>query len=84
VFDDLYADTARLLASVTGWDVTPDELRTTSRRIITAKKLFNIREGWTKEEDTLPSRFLSGGMVTNGAESARLPRDRLQAMIRAY
>jgi aldehyde:ferredoxin oxidoreductase len=24
-----------------------------------AKRLFNVREGWTREEDWLPERFLS-------------------------
>ena len=29
----------------------------TARRIVAAKKLFNIRAGWTPAEDTLPARF---------------------------
>src|SRR5205807_3265158 len=62
VFSDLFAESAALLSSVTGWDVTPDELRTTARRIVTAKKLFNVREGWTPAEDTLPPRLLSEGI----------------------
>src|SRR5206468_7346407 len=45
VFDDLFAEGADLLRHVTGWDVTAGELRTAARRIITAKKLFNVREG---------------------------------------
>src|SRR5205807_2556141 len=56
VFDDLYAEAADLLARVTGWDVTADELRGAARRIVTAKKLYNLREGWTPAEDTLPRR----------------------------
>jgi aldehyde:ferredoxin oxidoreductase len=83
VFTELYAESADLLARVTGWDMTADELRTVSRRIVTAKKLYNIREGWTPAEDTLPRRFLSEGLP-NGAAEARLPRERLQAMIQAY
>ena len=61
VFGDLYAESADLLRHVTGWDVTAAELCMTARRIVTAKKLFNIREGWTPAEDTLPERFLSEG-----------------------
>jgi aldehyde:ferredoxin oxidoreductase len=84
VFTDLYAESADLLARVTGWDVTADELRTVSRRIVTAKKLYNIREGWTPAEDTLPERFLSEGLPSGTAADARLPRERLQEMVRAY
>ncbi len=83
VFADLFADSAALLAAVTGWDVTAAELRTTAQRIVTARKLFNIREGWTAAEDTLPRRFLAEGLSREGAE-ARLPPERLQAMIQAY
>jgi aldehyde:ferredoxin oxidoreductase len=80
VFTDLYAEGAELLAKVTGWDVSADELRTTARRIATAKKLFNEREGWTPAEDTLPERFFSEGL----ADGAALPRERLDQMVRAY
>ena len=49
VFTDLFAEAADLLNKVTGWDTTADELRQTAKRIVTAKKLFNVREGWTPE-----------------------------------
>jgi aldehyde:ferredoxin oxidoreductase len=74
VFSDLFAESAELLRLVTGWDVTAEELRMVSRRIVNARKLFNIREGWTPAEDTLPKRFLGEA----------LPAERLQAMVRAY
>jgi aldehyde:ferredoxin oxidoreductase len=80
VFTDLYAEAADLLARVTGWDVTAEELHTVARRIVTARKLYNLREGWTAAEDTLPRRFLAEG----SSAGAVLPRERLQAMIQAY
>ena len=84
VFSDFYAESAELLCQVTGWDVSADELRRTAGRIVTAKKLFNQREGWTKAEDTLPKRFLSEGLPTNTEQMATLPRERLDAMIASY
>lgn len=84
VFSDLHAESAELLRLVTGWDITAGELRQTAKRIVTAKKLYNIREGWTTAEDTLPPRFLTEGVSANGAEVATLPRERLQQMIQAY
>jgi aldehyde:ferredoxin oxidoreductase len=83
VFTDFYAEGAELLRQVTGWDVTADELCQTAKRIVTAKKLYNQREGWTHAEDTLPTRFLSEGLPTTDAP-ARLPRERLEAMISSY
>jgi aldehyde:ferredoxin oxidoreductase len=84
VFADLFAEGAELLRQVTGWGVTGDELRRAARRVVTAKKLFNIREGWTAAEDTLPERFLSEGLPAGSGRDARLPRERLRAMVGAY
>jgi len=84
VFTDLFAESAELLRLVTGWNVTGDELRVAAQRIVTAKKLFNVREGWTPAEDTLPKRFLSEGLPEGLAPGASLPRERLAAMVQAY
>lgn len=35
-------------------------------------------------EDTLPERFLSEGLPTGASAGARLPRERLEGMVRAY
>lgn len=84
VFNDLYSESAELLAAVTGWDVSGSQLKQTARRIVTAKKLFNIREGWTAAEDTLPKRMLSEGLPAGVGPGASLPAERLSAMIQAY
>jgi aldehyde:ferredoxin oxidoreductase len=84
VFTDLFAEAADLLRPVTGWDVTADELRAAARRVVTAKKLFNVREGWTPAEDTLPKRFLSEGLPDGASAGAFLPGERLRTMIQAY
>jgi aldehyde:ferredoxin oxidoreductase len=84
VFTDLFTEGAAILSRVTGWDMTAAELATIARRIVTLKKLYNIREGWTPAEDTLPKRFLSEGLPAGTTREARLPRERLQAMIQAY
>jgi aldehyde:ferredoxin oxidoreductase len=84
IFADLFAESADLLSHVTGWDVTAEELRQTARRIITLKKLYNIRAGWTPAEDTLPERFLSESLPGGVSAGATLPRERLEEMIRAY
>jgi aldehyde:ferredoxin oxidoreductase len=55
VFAEPYAEWARLLRAVTGWDVDAQELRVTARRIVLAKRAFNAREGWTRSDDGLPS-----------------------------
>jgi len=70
---------AALLAATTGWEITGTELRSTARRIVTAKKLFNIREGWTADEDTLPRRMISERLPAGAGPAASLPAARLSA-----
>ncbi|MCX7702329.1 MAG: aldehyde ferredoxin oxidoreductase family protein [Gemmataceae bacterium] len=84
VFSDLFAESADLLRLVTGWNLTAEELRQTARRIVTAKKLFNIREGWTPTEDTLPPRFLKQRLPDGTAPGAELSPERLEALKTAY
>jgi aldehyde:ferredoxin oxidoreductase len=84
VFEDPFPDWAELLAPITGWDVTGEELRGTARRIVLAKRLYNLREGWTRAEDWLPERFLGESLELNSGRAATLTPERLQKMIDAY
>jgi len=49
---------AELYTAVTGVDMKPDGVVTVGERINTLERLFNLREGLTREDDTLPERFL--------------------------
>ena len=82
VFTDFYAESAAMLRAVTGWDVTPGELRDTARRIIAAKREFNLRAGWTPQEDTLPERFLNTPLP--GDPAAVLTADGLRELVSEY
>ncbi|HZG49262.1 MAG TPA: aldehyde ferredoxin oxidoreductase C-terminal domain-containing protein, partial [Thermoleophilaceae bacterium] len=84
VFEDPFAEWAALLRAVTGWDADGDELRRTARRIVVAKRLFNLREGWTPSEDWLPERFLDQELELASGRRAALSPERLRAMIDAY
>jgi len=83
-FSDFYTEAAEILTRVTGWDYTAAELRGAGARILTLKKLFNIREGWQPEDDWLPERLFSESLPTVVGGGARLSRAELQEMIRGY
>jgi aldehyde:ferredoxin oxidoreductase len=84
VFEDPFPEWARLLSSVTGWDVDGPELEATAKRITLAKRAFNAREGWTRADDGLPDRFLEESLEVASGRTATLTRERLDAMIAAY
>jgi aldehyde:ferredoxin oxidoreductase len=75
---------AGLLSSVTGWDVDGAELRRTARRIVLAKRVFNIREGWQRADDWLPERLLTEPLTVGSGRVAELTADRLRSMISGY
>jgi aldehyde:ferredoxin oxidoreductase len=84
VFTEPFGEWAALLSAVTGWDTDGAELRQTARRIILAKRAFNIREGWQPDDDWLPERLLSEPIAVASGRVARLTPDRLRGMIDGY
>jgi aldehyde:ferredoxin oxidoreductase len=84
VFADPFPEWAGLLEAVTGWDVDGAELERTAARIVLAKRLFNLREGWTREEDWLPERFLTETLELESGRTAALTPEQLHTMIAAY
>jgi aldehyde:ferredoxin oxidoreductase len=84
VFDDPFTEWAGLLSAVTGWDYSAAELQHTARRIVLAKRVFNIREGWQPADDWLPERLLSEPLPLASGRVAALTPARLRAMIDGY
>jgi len=62
-----------LLKAVTGWDNSTWELMKLGERINTMARMFNIREGFKKDDDWLPERFFtphtSGALVETSIDS---------------
>jgi len=59
-----YQQLAGVVAAVTGWDTSVTEQLRVAERTLTMARLFNIREGFTAADDTLPPRFFQP--KTNG------------------
>ena len=83
-FNDFYEESAQVYSMITGWEMTPDELRRCGERISNLKKLFNIREGWTRADDTLPPRTLEEPLPDGVAAGVGLTREELDYMIAGY
>ncbi len=79
-FPDLHGEAAALHARVTGLPTSADDLRRAGERINNLKKLFNIRQGWTRADDTLPPRVL----IDDSAAPTTLSRPWLDQMVSAY
>ncbi len=84
VFSEPFDEWAALLSAVTGWDTSGAELRRTARRIVLAKRVFNLREGWRPQDDWLPERLLSEPLPVASGRVATLTPERLRDMIDGY
>ena len=83
-FNDYYEEAAEVLRNVTGWDYTANDIKRAGERIHNLKKLFNIREGWSTDDDWLPGRLLSEALPSGVGAGVRLSADELRQMIHSY
>jgi len=72
---------ARALSAVTGEHFTADDLMMVGERIWTLERLFNIREGFTKADDTLPDRMLNEPVPDGPSEGCTV---KLAPMLEEY
>jgi aldehyde:ferredoxin oxidoreductase len=49
----------KVLNLVTGWDFSKEDFLKTGERIFNLKRLYNVREGISRKDDTLPPRILT-------------------------
>lgn len=50
---------AKYFNAVTGRNITPEEVLKIGERIVNLERAFNVREGLTRKDDTLPERHLT-------------------------
>ncbi len=75
------AEMAAMLKAATGWEVDIAELMTVGERRLNMLRVFNTREGFTREQDRLPQKFfgaLAGSGPTAGValEEAHLEHEK--------
>ena len=75
---------ARLLAAVTGWETSDYEVMRIGERRNHLMRWYNIREGLTAADDTLPARFFDEPIVSGPRAGDVLNRDTFQQAVRTY
>ncbi len=77
-------NTASLIEAVTGLAYTPDEILQVGERINNLAHAFNVREGFTREDDTLPERLLTEPLKGGASKGHFVSRDELNQMLDEY
>jgi aldehyde:ferredoxin oxidoreductase len=61
-----WEDMSRLYSVVTGYEMTPDELKLAGERINNVGRVFNVREGLGRKDDTLPYMVMHNPIPDEG------------------
>jgi len=75
-----YIQKIEIVRAATGWNTTAWELMKIGEKVTTMARIFNIREGFKKEDDWLPERFFhpttSGPLSNTAVEAEKLEKAR--------
>jgi len=78
-------DMAKLYSLVTGYDMTPEELKKAGERINVVARLFNIREGLGRKDDTLPWKVMNVPIPDEGpVKGAFVSQEELNLLLDDY
>lgn len=77
-------DFAEAVSAATGWDLPSKELRTIAERAWNMTRLFNIREGFSREGDTLPGRLFAEASTSGPSKGQRVERKAFEEMVEEY
>jgi len=80
-----YKDLAALYSAVTGIEMTPEELQRAGERINNLGRLFNIREGLTRKDDTVPWKVMNVPIPDEGvAKGSFVSQEDLDLLLDDY
>jgi len=77
-------DLAEILAATTGWDVDAKKLMEVGERVINIQRLFNMREGFRKKDDMVPSRIISTPAFGKYEQHPECATSDYEAMLQEY
>ena len=77
-------NTAALMEAVTGLTFTPEEIERVGERVNNLARVFNVREGFTRADDTLPERVMREPLKSGASKGHFISKDDLKLMLDEY
>ena len=77
-------DTVQMINSVTGWDMTIEELMEVGRRRLNLFRVFNAREGLGRKDDKLPKKFFKELKGTGPTAGFTITHEEIDNAIDSY
>jgi aldehyde:ferredoxin oxidoreductase len=77
-------NTATLMDAVTGLSFTPEDVEKVGERLNNLAKAFNVREGFTRADDSLPERLMTEPLKAGASKGQMISQDDLNTMLDEY
>lgn len=77
-------NTAALMKSLTGLDITPEEVEAVGERVNNLARVFNKLAGFSREDDTFPERILSEPLKEGNSKGELISKEDLGVMLEEY
>ena len=77
-------NTADLMKAVTGLSLSPEDISKVGERINNLARAFNVREGFTRADDTLPERLMTEPLKAGASKGQVISREDLDQMLDEY
>jgi len=74
----------KMIHSVTGWDLTLEELERLGERIYNLERAFNCREGVSRKDDGLPYRTIHQPIPAGPSRGMHCPPQEFEGMLEEY
>jgi len=75
---------SNLLKAVTGLELSTAELNEIGERIVNMERMFNIREGIRRRDDTLPYKVMWEEIPQGPHKGERIPAEKLEELLNSY
>jgi len=72
---------ANMLTAITGIEWNADKFMEAGERVFNLEKMFNLREGFTREDDRLPDRFFTDAFTMGPEKGAKLSRNEFSVIM---
>jgi aldehyde:ferredoxin oxidoreductase len=77
-------DYAEALSTIMDWSVTAQEIRLIGEKALNLTRLFNIREGFTRQDDTLPQRLFNQPATRGPSKGQVVDKAAFEKMLDEY
>ncbi|MBW2065586.1 MAG: aldehyde ferredoxin oxidoreductase family protein [Deltaproteobacteria bacterium] len=77
-------NTAALMEAVTGLHFKPEDIQKVGERINNLARAFNVREGFTRADDTLPERVMKEPLEKGASKGHMISKEDLESMLDEY